>query len=242
MRRRNTAGFLLLFLAAQAAAQPRPAPPHPSPAPELKDDLKEIATLIEEQKYGEALKRIDPLVKIHPETSELVLCEVAALEGLDRHEECQIRAKEYLSRFPASGNRDQVLFLLGASLVKTSQRADAVAIYKEALQITQDPSLKKRVESVLRDLAKTPNIGIRLGGKPPASEEESQSLRRVGIRILEMALADYKRSHEQYPEKLSQLLEGEPPVLRTLPEDPAKPGETFEYKRQGETYHLGAAL
>ena len=241
MRWRQAAGFLLLFLAVAAVAQPAPAPLDHSPSCEIKNDLNEIAALIEAQKWGEALNRIAPLLKIHPETSELILCEVAALEGLGRHEECQLRAKEYLSRFPDSGNRDQVLFLLAASLAKTSQRDEAIVIYKQAHQITQDPSLKKRIEAVLQDLAKASHIGIRLGGKQPSSEEENQALRRIGIRILDMALADYKRTHEQYPEKLDQLLEGEPPALRALPEDPARPGETFGYQREGETYRLGAS-
>lgn len=198
-----------------------------------------IFNLIKEKKWQEALEKVKPLVEASPDSEQVLLIQVAIYQGMGRHAECQARALDYLAKYESSPNRDQVLYIFANSLYQSGKKREAISYMEVADQGTKDPNLKKNITFFLsRWRSELSHIGIRLGGKPPASPEEKQSLKSTGLRILEMALEDYHEVKGEYPQNLQQLIEGDPPILRNLPEDPFNPGKTFEYVREGDGYRI----
>ncbi len=204
-------------------------------------EIQTILGLIREKKWQEALERVEPLAKASPDSEQVLLFQVAIFQGMGRHEECQQKAQIFLSKYPSSTTRDQVLYLSATSLYQSGKKQEAISQIETVDQSTKDPTLKKNSAFLLtRWRAEVNRIGFRLGGTPPTTPEDKERIKQAGLRILKMALEDYFRVNGQYPAQLQALLEGTPPYLRTLPEDPTNPGKTYEYIQEGEGYRFPA--
>ena len=226
---------LLLFLACSLAWEQDTPPPTPT------QETQEVIGLIRGKKWQEALERVGPMAAKSPDSEQVLLLQVAIFQGMGQHKECQEKALAYLAKFTTSPNRDQVEYPYANSLYQTGRKEEAIAYIEAAQQTTNDNTLKKNIPLLLRLWrADVGRIGISLGGAPPATDEDKEALRRSGLRILRMGLEDYYKVYEKYPAKVEELLEGDPPFLRKLPEDPLNPGTTFEYILEGEGYRFPA--
>jgi hypothetical protein len=204
-------------------------------------ETQTVIELIRGKQWQEALEAVEPLAAASPDSEQVLLFQVAIFQGMGRHEDCQQKALVYLAKYGSSPNRDQVLYIFSNSLYQTGKKEEAVSYLEVAEQNTKDSTLKKNIAIILpRWRAEVSRIGIRLGGKTPATPEEKEILKALGLRILRMALDDYHQANGGYPAQLPVLLEGTPPFLRRLPEDPANPGKTFEYVQEGEGYRFPA--
>jgi len=221
---------LLLLIGATIVAASGLAQPVSAAVPatsELVVAVNEILSLVEAKKWKQVSDRVAPLREKYPDTPELPLFAAAAEHGLKHPEKCETLAREFLGRFPNSANRDQALYLLGASLLQNRKTAEASQILKEASSTTSDPTLRERIQLLEKASQLSQRIGIRLGGKPPNGAEEIARACAVAWRILEMAVRDYRGIHGRDPERLDDLLAGDPPILRSLPENPESPGEAL---------------
>lgn len=230
-----------VWLMTAAAAEPLSPPPRVAVSPAPQQTLQSIFDLITRKHWQEALKQTQEQLKSHPEDPQLLLFQVTALQGMGMYAECQIIARQFLAKYPDSPNRDQALYFMATSLHQASATAEASAALEEASRVTQDESLKRRIAAILGGLPPEPKIGIRLGGKPPSDRTEVEAAAQVSQRILQRALEDYRRTNGNYPASLEDLLQGAPPILRRLPEDPNHPGRSFEYRVEGGKYVLPSA-
>lgn len=227
------AGILLVTLAAWS----QPGNP---PATDTSKLTNTILNLIKQKKWNQAHKALEPLEKNHPEAEQTLLFQISIYFGLDRQEECQERALFYLQKYGSSPNRDQVLYFYANSLYLSERFQEAIAFLSEVDRTTKDPQLQKNCEILLRSWKRSDKIGIDLGGTPPKTPEEKETIKAIGVRVLEIALGDYYQENGVYPDKLEQLLEGRPAFLRRLPEDPYAPGKTFIYQKTEDSYRLEA--
>ena len=204
-------------------------------------EIQTILDLIREKKWQEALERVEPLAQASPDSEQVLLFQVAIFQGMGRHEDCQQKAQTFLGKYESSTTRDQVLYLYATSLYQSGKKQEAISYIEIVDQSTKDPTLKKNSAFLLtRWRAEVNRIGFRLGGTPPTTPEEQETLKRVSLKLLRLALEDYHNVNGQYPTQLQALLEGAPPYLRTLPEDPTNPGKTYEYIQEGEGYRFPA--
>ena len=226
---------LLLFLFAVSISIHRAYPQSNAVSPATSEAfvqaVEEILGYVERQDWKKVAEMTEPLRKENPDSPELLLFDAAAAHGLGRHSICEEHSRAFLNRFPDSLNRDQALFLLGSSLFQMNRRKESASVLSDASTTTADPRLQARI-GFLEKLLQAPQkarIGIQLGGKPPEGEAEIERARQVGLRVLEMAVEDFRTVHGQYPENLERLLEGSPPILKALPEDPAHPGRALAF-------------
>ncbi len=209
--------------------------------PSVSGETQIILGLIKEKKWQLALEKLEPIAKAAPDNEQVLLFQVAIYQGLGRHIDCQQKAQTFLAKYGPSSVRDQVLYLFATSLYQSGRKKEAISYLEVAEKDTKDPTLKKNIAFFLSHWrAEVNRIGIRLGGNLPTTPEEKQAVKTFGLRILRMALEDYQRTKGEYPSQLELLLEGTPPFLRNLPEDPDNPGRTFEYIKEGEGYRFPA--
>jgi tetratricopeptide (TPR) repeat protein len=199
-----------------------------------------ITELLRNRNFKEALERIQPLVAAHPETEQVLLYQVAIYQGLGQDEDCQQKVLTFLSRYQSSAMIDQILYFYANSLWHTGRKKEALSYLQSAGTLTKDPTLKKNVEVLLRLWNRPDRIGLNLGGRIPATTEEREERRNLAVRVLDLGLADYYKVNGKYPDKLELLLEGTPPYLRNLPENPLRPGNTFSYSMEGAHYQIGS--
>lgn len=227
---------LMIFYAGQLTAQP--ASPPAATDPKFLAKLMDMRQLLKQKRFQEVLKQSEDLLRSHPNTPELILLQVAAHQGLGNHSACQERAQYFLKTYPRSPNRDQVYFFLAASLNATNQKEEAAKAVEEARRITRDPEFLRQLNILEGHLTKDRRIGIRLGGLPPAGEDEKARAFRVARRILEITLKDYHALHGEYPASLAELTTSDPVILRYLPRNPYRPNETLDYKRENGSFLL----
>ena len=194
----------------------------------LRAELVELARLVAMEKWNEAARRLEPLRQAHPDQPELLLFNAAAKKGAGDHAEGRRLARAFLDRFPDSINRDQALYLLGSSLLESGSRTEAARVLREASAASSDASFRARITAMLQDSRPNLRVGIRLGGKPPRGAIEVEREKRAARRILERAMRDYREVHGKNLERIEDLLSGDPPILRALPEDPEHPGRLLE--------------
>ena len=229
--------FLLPFLFVFVVMAPPDSHAEETPSPT--QYYPEIADLIEQKKFAEALEVVEPLRKKFPETPEILLFQSAVLEGMGKYSECEDLALEFIEKKPDSINLDQAYFLLGSAQVKAGSRKAGLKALRTATQLTDDPSLSLQVERLIGSvLRSSEHIGIQLGGKPPISREDKEKLANVSIRILRRALRDYYENHQEYPNTLEDLLEGDPPTLLNLPVNPFSLTGRFDYERTESGFTL----
>lgn len=233
-------GLLVFILALFAHAQD-PSPVAPPQLPFPQETRNSLYNLISAKKYDDALKQIDTLTGQYPDSADLRLLQIAAYHGIGNATLCQSSARDFLGKFTDVSGRDQVLFLLGASLRGSGKTEEAHRYLLEAASLARDESLRSNIRALLEAVRNERGIGLNLGGKPPAADGEKQKLAQVGKAVIERGLKDYRERFGKYPESLAQLREGNPPTLKMLPEDPFNPGDTYLYRLDGESVVLQSA-
>ncbi|MCB9782088.1 MAG: hypothetical protein H6751_03890 [Candidatus Omnitrophica bacterium] len=227
--------LLLALLLISAFALPAPSQEPPAATARY----PEIMKLIQQKKFQEALEIVRPMRKENPENPEVHLFETAILEGMGDFRNCEKLANEFIQKHPESVNLDQAYFLLGSAQVKGGTREKGFEALRKASEITDDPSLQSQIERMIASILQSSDrIGIQLGGAPPITPEQKEKLCRVSIRILKRALRDYFEQRQDYPENLDRLLEGDPPILITLPANPFALDGRFEYRKTESGFEL----
>lgn len=225
--------LLLVYFSAASFGQ---SPESPPPV----DRYPEIMQAIQAKNFDRALETLGPLREKFPENPELLLFEVAALEGAKDSVRCASLAEEFIRKHPDSINLDQAYYLLGSARIAAGSPEEGGDALRKAREITDDPSLIDRIDGMLFKKTEPTQrpLGISLGGKPPASIEERKKYAEVSMRILRRAIRDFLGENGAPPERLEDLLEGDTPVLNRLPLNPLSADGRFAYRKTAEGYEL----
>lgn len=201
----------------------------------LANETQILKTLGDQQRWFTVLNRSTRLLRTFPESPELLLFQTTANKELGRNEQTRKLAEEFLVRFPDSINKDQALFLLGSALLLSGTRVEAASMLLEASRVTEDATLKQQIRRMLPPEKNPIRIGLSLGGRPPETPEEVEKAARLEERIIEIAVEEFTQLHGHPPDLMEELLQGDPPILRALPEDPRRPGSSLPFKRTVKT-------
>jgi tetratricopeptide (TPR) repeat protein len=203
--------------------------------------LMQLKLLADQGQWKVLYKEIGEVTGTLTETPEFCLLKVAACQAVGDHVTCQSTARYYLEQYPNHSGRDQVLYFLATSLFQSDQLEEAQQYLDQAEALTKDPILKSNIQQIRQQKGKLNRVGIRLGGIAPEGTVELHLAQQVEVRILQLALELYAADQGKYPDRLEQLLDGNPPILRNLPEDPIRPGETFPYRIKDASYVIEVA-
>lgn len=226
---RLTPIFLTILCFAHAGQAQEAAAPIASGT--LDYEIQILKNLGDGQRWYSVLNRSTRLRETYPESPELLLFQTAANKELGRNEETRKLAEEFLDSFPDSVNKDQALLLLGTALILSGTRVEAASVLMEASRVTDDPTLLKKIAQTLPPEKNPIRIGLSLGGKPPESPEEMEKAVRLEERIVEIAVEEYTALYGRPPDLMEDLLQGDPPILKALPEDPRRPGSSLPFKK-----------
>ena len=207
---------------------------------EIRPELSELLELGNRGNWEEVVERGTDLLKTNQHSPELYLLLVAGLQDMGRYSDCEKEARTFLDKFPDSKNIDQILYLLATCLKQTGKSDESLLFLNKAEQKTGDESLKKTIQTARQGLLAKKKVGISLSGALPRDKQEASFAQRIELRILVLALENFKKFEGEYPDRLEDMLAGEDPILKKLPADPMNPGTTFVYERQGDSYSLPA--
>lgn len=204
------------------------------------DRYPEIMQAIQAKEFDKALATLGPLRAEFPENAEILLFEIAALEGAKESVRCASLAEDFIRKHPDSINLDQAYYLLGSARIAAGSPEEGGVALRKAREVTDDPSLIDRIDGMLGGKPEPTQrpMGISLGGKPPASPEERKMYAEVSLRILRRAIEDFQSASGAPPGRIEDLLEGDPPVLSRLPLNPLSADGRFAYRRTADGYEL----
>jgi tetratricopeptide (TPR) repeat protein len=213
----------LLLSISLAGIAPLSAQNPRSTTAEWRASLPDLLQWTHDREWDKVLATTATLLKTYPQVPELLLFEAGALHGKENYSQAIQNLQDFLKKYPESPHKDQALYLLGDAHLKVGNRGVGVGFLREASRTTVDKTLVERIDRILSLPASAVAVGISLGGKPPENPEEIETARKVAHRILLRAVRAYRDKHGKDPLSLEDLVAGDPPVLRALPENPEKP-------------------